>query len=100
MSRYLFNRAFALRSLAAIESPMLKYGAVPEGLYSGTMAVRRGPAHPSTERDIMATRPIASGAVAFGLVAIPIKLYSTNESSKSISLNFIHEKCGTRVKYQ
>ncbi len=48
----------------------------------------------------MATRPIASGTVAFGLVAIPIKLYSTNESSSSISLNFIHEKCGTRVKYQ
>ncbi len=48
----------------------------------------------------MATRPIASGTVGFGLVAIPIKLYSTNESSTSISLNFIHEKCGTRVKYQ
>ena len=48
----------------------------------------------------MATRPIASGTVAFGLVAIPIKLYSTNESSSKVSLNFIHEKCGTRVKYQ
>lgn len=48
----------------------------------------------------MATRPIASGTVAFGLVAIPVKLYSTNESSSSISLNFIHEKCGTRVKYR
>jgi len=48
----------------------------------------------------MATRPIASGTVAFGLVAIPVKLYSTSEGSKSISFNFIHEKCGTRVKYQ
>jgi DNA end-binding protein Ku len=48
----------------------------------------------------MATRPIASGTVAFGLVAIPVKLYSTNESKASISLNFIHGKCGTRVKYQ
>jgi DNA end-binding protein Ku len=48
----------------------------------------------------MATRPIASGTVAFGLVAIPVKLYSTSESTSSISLNFIHEKCGTRVKYQ
>ncbi|HEX9700091.1 MAG TPA: Ku protein [Acidobacteriota bacterium] len=45
-------------------------------------------------------RPMASGTVAFGLVAIPVKLYSTNESSSSISFNFIHEKCGTRVKYQ
>ena len=48
----------------------------------------------------MATRPIASGTVAFGLVAIPVKLYSTNESGSKVSLNFIHEKCGTRVKYQ
>jgi DNA end-binding protein Ku len=48
----------------------------------------------------MATRPIASGTVAFGLVAIPVKLYSTSESGSSISFNFIHEKCGTRVKYQ
>ena len=48
----------------------------------------------------MATRPIASGTVSFGLVAIPVKLYSTSESSKSISFNYIHEKCGTRVKYQ
>ncbi len=79
---------------------MLKSIAVREGLYSGTTLTRHRPAHPSTERDIMATRPIASGTVAFGLVAIPIKIYSTNESSRSISLNFIHEKCGTRVKYQ
>ena len=45
-------------------------------------------------------RPIASGTVGFGLVAIPIKLYSTNESGAKVSLNFIHEECGTRVKYQ
>lgn len=48
----------------------------------------------------MATRPIATGTVAFGLVAIPVKLYSTSESSKSVRFNYIHEKCGTRVKYQ
>ncbi len=48
----------------------------------------------------MPTRPIASGTVAFGLVAIPVKLYSTNEGGSKVSLNFIHEKCGTRVKYQ
>ena len=45
-------------------------------------------------------RPIASGTVAFGLVAIPIKLYSTNQSGAKVSLNYIHEECGTRVKYQ
>ena len=45
-------------------------------------------------------RPIASGTISFGLVAIPIKLYSTNESEARISLNSIHESCGTRVRQQ
>lgn len=45
-------------------------------------------------------RPIASGTISFGLVAIPIKMYSTNESEARISLNSIHESCGTRVRQQ
>jgi len=48
----------------------------------------------------MAARPIASGTISFGLVAIPVKLFSTNESSAKIQLNSIHEKCGTRVRQQ
>ncbi len=48
----------------------------------------------------MSIRPIASGTVSFGLVAIPVKLYSTAESSQTIRFNMIHEKCGTRVKYR
>lgn len=48
----------------------------------------------------MATRPIASGTVSFGLVSIPVQLYSTSDSSAKISLNHLHEKCGSRVKYQ
>ena len=36
-----------------------------------------------------------TGTVSFGLVAIPIKLYSTGESSQKVRFNMIHEKCGT-----
>lgn len=45
-------------------------------------------------------RPIASGTISFGLVAIPVKLFSTNESDTRITLNSIHESCGTRVRQQ
>lgn len=45
-------------------------------------------------------RPIATGTISFGLVAIPVRLFSTNESSARISLNSIHETCGTRVRQQ
>ncbi len=48
----------------------------------------------------MSARPIATGTVSFGLVAIPIKMYSTAESSQTVRFNMIHEKCGTRVKYK
>ena len=48
----------------------------------------------------MSARPIATGTVSFGLVAIPIKMYSTAESSQAVRFNMIHAKCGTRVKYK
>lgn len=45
-------------------------------------------------------RPFASGQIAFGLVSIPVKLYSAAESSEKISFNQIHETCGTRIQQQ
>ena len=48
----------------------------------------------------MAPRAMATGTISFGLVAIPIKMFSTNESSTSVSFNMLHEKCGGRVKMQ
>lgn len=48
----------------------------------------------------MSARPIASGTVSFGLVAIPIKLYATTETSSAIRFNQLHEKCSSRVKQQ
>lgn len=41
---------------------------------------------------------MASGTVSFGLVSIPIKLYTTGETAKTVRFNQVHESCGTRVK--
>ena len=43
---------------------------------------------------------MASGTISFGLVAIPVKLYTTGESSAGVSFNQVHKKCGTRVQYR
>ena len=48
----------------------------------------------------MSLRAFASGNISFGLVSIPIKLYSTGESTVGIHLNMVHKKCGTRLKQQ
>ncbi len=47
----------------------------------------------------MAARAISSGTISFGLVSIPIKLY-TAASSGGIAFNFLHNKCGSRMKQQ
>ena len=47
----------------------------------------------------MAARSIASLSLGFGLVSIPVKLYSATESSEGLHFNFLH-KCGSRVKQQ
>jgi DNA end-binding protein Ku len=38
--------------------------------------------------------------VSFGLVTIPVKLYSTGETAAGIQLNMLHSKCGSRLKQQ
>lgn len=45
-------------------------------------------------------RSIASLTISFGLVAIPVKLYSATISSERISFNLLREKDGSRVKQQ
>jgi DNA end-binding protein Ku len=47
----------------------------------------------------MAARSIASLSLSFGLVSIPVRLYSATESSASISFNLLHT-CGSRLKQQ
>src|SRR2546422_1083632 len=48
----------------------------------------------------MAPRPIASLTVSFGLVSIPVKLFSATETSRTISFNLLHKGCGSRLKQQ
>jgi DNA end-binding protein Ku len=45
-------------------------------------------------------RPIASGTISFGLVAIPVKLFSTSESDARVQFNTLHKTCGTRLRQQ
>jgi DNA end-binding protein Ku len=48
----------------------------------------------------MAARSIASLTVSFGLVSIPVKLFSATEASRQISFNMLHKTCGSRLKQQ
>jgi DNA end-binding protein Ku len=48
----------------------------------------------------MSAHSIGSGTVSFGLVSVPIKLYSAGESSAAISFNWLHKKDGARLKQQ
>jgi DNA end-binding protein Ku len=43
-------------------------------------------------------RAIASGQIAFGLVSIPVKLFSAAETSEKISFNMLHKDCGSRIQ--
>src|SRR5687767_7421892 len=45
-------------------------------------------------------RAFASGQIAFGLVSIPVKLFSAAEATERISFNMLHKDCGSRVQQQ
>jgi DNA end-binding protein Ku len=47
----------------------------------------------------MPPHSIGSGTISFGLVSIPVRMF-TAASSESISFNQIHAKCGGRIKQQ
>jgi DNA end-binding protein Ku len=52
-----------------------------------------------------APRSISTGSLSFGLVNVPVKLYSTTASRASggdggVHFHWLHEACGTRVKQQ
>lgn len=44
-------------------------------------------------------RTLWKGAISFGLVNVPIKLYTATEQ-KEIKFNYLHEKCKTPLKYE
>lgn len=44
-------------------------------------------------------RPLWKGAVSFGLVYVPVKLYAATEQ-KDIRFNYLHQKCKTPIQYR
>src|SRR3954469_14105579 len=48
----------------------------------------------------MPPRPIGNATISFGLVSVPVSLYSASESSATVSFNMVHKTCGTRLKQQ
>jgi len=48
----------------------------------------------------MAARSIGSLTISFGLVAIPVKLYTATQSANAISFNLLHKDCGSRLRQQ
>jgi DNA end-binding protein Ku len=48
----------------------------------------------------MTARSIGSATISFGLVSVPVNLFSSSESSGALSFNMIHTKCGSRLKQQ
>src|SRR6266850_1990470 len=47
----------------------------------------------------MAPHSLGSGTISFGLVSIPVRLY-TAASSANVSFNQLHGVCGTRIRQQ
>ncbi|HEY8849616.1 MAG TPA: Ku protein [Thermoanaerobaculia bacterium] len=45
-------------------------------------------------------RAFASAQISFGLVSIPVKLFSATEASEKISFNMLHQECGGRIQQQ
>ena len=48
----------------------------------------------------MAARAIGTSTIAFGLVSLPVKIYSASESSGKVSFNMIWKERGVRVRQQ
>src|SRR6266550_3801410 len=48
----------------------------------------------------MSAHSIGSATVSFGLVSVPVKLFSAGESAATISFNWLHNKDGARLKQQ
>ena len=48
----------------------------------------------------MSARALSSATVSFGLVSIPIKVYSSGEAAVAVRFNMLHKDCGSRLKKQ
>ena len=48
----------------------------------------------------MPARSIGTATISFGLVSVPVNIYSSSESKANVSFNMLHKKCGSRLKQQ
>jgi DNA end-binding protein Ku len=48
----------------------------------------------------MSARALGNANISFGLVSIPVKLYTASNTSSALSFNLMHRKCGSRLKQQ
>ncbi|HSL69101.1 MAG TPA: Ku protein [Longimicrobiales bacterium] len=48
----------------------------------------------------MSARAIGTANISFGLVSVPVKLFSAADYSAGVSFNWIHKGCGSRLKQQ
>jgi DNA end-binding protein Ku len=48
----------------------------------------------------MPARAIGTATISFGLVSIPVKLFTSTESGGEIHFNMLHDACGSRLKQQ
>ena len=44
-------------------------------------------------------RPLWKGAVSFGLIFVPVKMFAATEK-KDIKFNYLHQKCNTPIQYR
>ncbi|MDN5347848.1 MAG: end-binding protein Ku [Clostridia bacterium] len=49
--------------------------------------------------EVRALRPLWKGAISFGLVNVPVKLYKATEGS-DLKYNYLHAKCKTPIQYR
>jgi DNA end-binding protein Ku len=48
----------------------------------------------------MPARSIDTATISFGLVSIPVKIYSTSEPKQELHFHLVHRDCGERLKQQ
>ena len=48
----------------------------------------------------MPVKSTGTATISFGLVSVPVNVYSSSESKTSVSFNMLHKKCSSRLKQQ
>jgi DNA end-binding protein Ku len=90
----------------ADEPPIPRGLDVGEGTHPNIL--RQRPTQSATGQEIagvwhneaMPARSIGTGTLSFGMVSIPIRMYSAGESASAVSFNLLHGKCNSRLKQQ